>query len=89
MNLQFDLLSEAATPVEDLYVSGLAHIEPTSDGMYRLYFFTERVSTYGGGKDYVICCRMIAGPSAMLAGAKLVLVTLGIMCVCTMKRFLH
>lgn len=89
MDLRLDLLCEEAVPVHDIYVTGLAHVEPTSDGMYRLYFFTERDSTYGGGKDYVISCRMIAGPAAMLAGAKLVLRVLGIMCLCSVRKLVH
>lgn len=76
--LQLEMLSEPVA-VEEVYVSGLAHVEDMGDGNYRLTFFQRRQSLYGGVEN-VVACRMVATPQAMLDGVKTVMGALGRRC---------
>lgn len=85
--LALETLTEPVV-LDDVYVSGLAHIEDIGDGNYRLLFYKKQRSLYGGD-EAVIVCRMVATPQAMLQGVKMVMKALGKRCCGAVSGLVH
>lgn len=82
-----EMLSEPVV-VQDIFVSGLSHMEDLGDGNWRLVFFAKQHSPYGG-EEFVTVCKIIAPTSAILAGVKTVMTALGKKCCGAMARVTH
>lgn len=74
--MSIEFLSEPFA-IQDVYASGLSHVEDLGDGNYRFTFYTRQASIYGRA-DAVVVCRLIMPINAVHDGVRETLLVTGL-----------